>query len=394
VLRAPGARASLQARSIEALRQGINALAVDTGGFLVKNSNDLDQGLGRILRDNESYYLFAYEPTNTARDGRFRRIQVRLRGRPELRVRTRSGYFAPDDRTAAAADPADLEERREREVARALGSLFPLQDLPLQVAADFISLPPAGAQAVLKIRVDLRNVPFERSGERYRADLEVAGAVYDESGKLVGDVAGERAALNLTADSYLRTVADGLTLQRSVPLEPGLYQVRLAAREASRSLLGSVSQWVEIPDVEARPITLSSVFLLADMLVQTPETGAEEPGGGAPPAQPPQPRRVVADAQIDKTFGPGQGLHYAVHVYASPDNATASVTLQAQVWQGKRLVGVTPKHELPNGPDGRKWSERIAIEGFAPGEYELRVVASDAVTGRMTERRVSFRITA
>jgi hypothetical protein len=380
------------------MRQGMNSLAVDTGGFLVKNSNDLGQGLGRILRDNETYYLMAYEPTNTARDGRFRRIEVRLRGRPGLRVRTRTGYFAPEERGAGTTSAADLEDHREREMARALGSLFPLSDLPLRVAADFISLPPQGPQAVIKIHVDLRNVPFEKSGERYRAELEVAGAVYDESGSLVGDVAGERAALNLTAESYVRTVADGLTLQRSVPLDPGLYQVRLAAREASRSLLGSVSQWVEIPDVAARPITLSSVFLLADRLVEKPsEPAAQPPGGGDTPSPPPKPagpQRIVADVQIEKTFGPGQGMHYVVHVYASPENAAASVTLQAQLWQGKKLVGVTPKHELANEAEGRKWSERIGIEGFPPGEYELRVVASDAVTGRTTERRVSFRITA
>ena len=396
VLTAPGARASLQARSIEALRQGMNALAVDTGGFLVKNSNDIGQGLGRILRDNESYYLLAYEPTNTARDGQFRKIQVRLRGRSELRARTRTGYFAPDERKAASGASGG-ESSREHEIAQALGSLFPLQDLPLQAVADFISLPPQGLQAVVKIHVDLRNVPFERAEDRYRANLEVAGAVYDESGKLVGEVAGERAALNLTPETYVRTVADGLTLQRSVPLTPGLYQVRLAAREASRSLLGSTSLWVEIPDVEARPITLSSVFLLADMLVDAPPAEAatkEEPGGAAAPKGPAQPQRVVADVQIDKTFGPGQGLHYAVHVYCSPANAAANVTLQAQLWHGTKLVGVTPKHELPNDPQGRKWSERIGIEGFPPGEYELRVVASDAVTGRKTERRVSFRITA
>ncbi len=404
VLRAPGGRASLQARSIEALRQGINALAEDTGGFLVKNTNDIGQGLGRILRDNESFYLMAYEPRNSARDGRFRKIQVRLRGRPDLRVRTRTGYFAPDDKKVA--ETTDPESGREREIAQALGSLFPLQDLPMRAAADFISLPPQGPQAVIKINVDLRNVPFTRSEDRYRANLEVAGAVYDESGKLVGDVAGERAALNLTSESYLRTVAEGLTLQRSVPLTPGFYQVRLAAREETRSLLGSASLWVEIPDVEARPITLSSVFLLADMPIPAPpasdetktEAGpgrdaASNGGNAAPKATQPQ-QRAVADVQIDKTFGPGQGLHYAVHVYCSPDNANASVTLQAQLWRGKKLVGVTPKHELPNDPQGRKFSERIGIEGFPPGEYELRVVASDSVTGRMTERRVSFRITA
>lgn len=387
VLRAPGARANLQARSIEAMRQGINALAVDTGGFLVKNSNDLDQGLGRILRDNESYYLLAYEPTNTSRDGRFRKIQVRLRTRPDLKVRTRSGYFAPDERKAGGPDPdADPEARREREIAQALGSLFPLQDLPVRLSADFISLPPQGSQAVLKIHVGLKNVPFERKDDRYRADVEIAGAIYDESGNLVGDVAGERAALSLTAESYVKTVAEGLTLQKSVPLPPGLYQVRLAAREASRSLLGSVSQWLEIPDVEARPLTLSSVFLLADIPVEAgPAPESTEQAEGAP-------RRAVADVQVEKTFGPGQGLHYAVHAYTPATAVPGTVTLQAQIWQGQKLIGVTPKHELVDTPEGRRFSERIALEAFRPGDYELRVVATGSAPGQKAERRVGFRV--
>jgi hypothetical protein len=332
----------------------------------------------------------AYEPTNTARDGRFRKIQVRLRGRPELRLRTRSGYFAPDERKASGPDPgSDPEARREREVAQALGSLFPLQDVPLRLAADFIALPPQGSQAVLKIHVELKNVPFERKDDRYRADLEIAGAVYDEAGKLVGDVKGERAALNLTSESYVKTVAEGLTLQKSVPLPPGLYQVRLAAREQSRSLLGSVSGWVEIPDVDARPLTLSGVFLLADMLVESAPGAAGSPGseGAAKVAE-----RAVADVQIDKSFGPGQGLHYAVHVYTPSTAASGPVTLQAQIWQGKKLIGVTPKHELEDAPEGRRFSERIALEAFPPGDYELRVVATGSSAGQKAERRVSFRV--
>ena len=383
VLSAPGMRTDLQSRSVEALRQGMNALAVDTGGFLVKNSNDLDQGLGRILRDNESYYLLAYEPSNASRDGSFRKIQVRLRGRPELKVRTRSGYFAPDERQAApvAQDPA---ARREREIAQALGSLFPLPDLPLELSADFIALPPQGEQAVLKIHLDLRNVPFERKDDRYRADLEIVGAVYDEEGKLVGDVAGEKAQLNLTAESYVGTISEGLSLLRSVPLPPGQYQVRLAAREASRSLLGSASQWVEIPDLDAQPLTLSSVFLLADAPL-TPRFDAK-PGDA--------PERAVTDAQVGKLFRPGQGLHYTVQLYTSSKAKAGPVTLQAQVWRGSKLVGVTSKHELEDAPGGRKWSERISLDAFAPGDYELRVLATDPGTGAKAERRVSFRVEA
>ena len=214
VLSAPGMRTDLQARSIEAMRQGMNALAVDTGGFLVRNSNDLVQGLGRILRDNETYYLLAYEPLEHARaTAASARSRYGCAAGPSSRRGRAAATSRPTiaRRRPAPARPRDPDARREQEIARALGSLFPLQDVPLQVAADFISLPPQGSQAILKIHVDLGNVPFERKDDRYQADLEIAGAVYDDNGKLVGDVAGEHAALNLSAESYVRTVAEGLT---------------------------------------------------------------------------------------------------------------------------------------------------------------------------------------
>ncbi|HEX9190022.1 MAG TPA: VWA domain-containing protein, partial [Vicinamibacteria bacterium] len=361
VLTAPGARQSLQARGHEAQRQSLNALAEDTGGFLVRDANDLSRGLGRVLRDNEAYYLLAYEPANAARDGRFRRIQVRLRGRPGLRVRTRSGYFAPDDRRAEAEESP--EARREREIGQALSSLFPLEGVPMRMSADFIDLPPAGPQAVVRARLDVSGVPFSPSGDRFSADLEIAGAVYDEAGRAVGEVKGERARLDLTEDSYRRAMADGLSVQRTVPLAPGRYQVRMAAREGTRSLLGSASAWVEIPDTAAGGLVLSSVFLLADA------------GAGS---------TDLVDVQVERRYRRGQGLHYAVHVYGGAGEAA---TLQGQVWRGTTLLGVTPKHELAAG-EGRKWSERIATDAFAPGAYELRVVATAG--GEKAERRVAF----
>jgi VWFA-related protein len=372
VLTAPGARASLQTRGNEAQRQSLNALAEDTGGFLVRNTNDLGQGFRRILRDNEAYYLLAYEPTNAARDGRFRRIEVRLRARAGLRVRTRSGYFAPDDRKAAKAETPDAV--REREIGQALGSLFPLEGVPMRMSADFIDLPPAGPQAVIRTWLDVSGVPFVPAGDRYAADLEIAGAVYDESGRLVGQVSGERAQLSLTEESYRKAQADGLTVQKTLALAPGRYQVRMAAREATRSLLGSASGWVEIPDVAASSLVLSSVFLLAD--------------AG------PEATDLLDDVQVEKRFRAGQGLHYVVQVYSRESEGAGAppTTLQAQVWRAKKLVGVTPKHALARAPGETvaKWSERIALEGFAPGAYELRVVATAG--GAVAERRVAFAV--
>jgi hypothetical protein len=368
VLNAPGVRQSVQSRGNEAQRQSLNALAEDTGGFLVKNTNDLDMGLSRIVRDNEAYYLLAYEPSNPARDGRFRKIEVRLRNRPGLKVRTRSGYFAPDDRKAAAPAPSP-EARREGEIAQALGALFPLEGVPMTMSADFIDLPPTGPQAVIRTHLDVSGVPFVPSGDRYAADLEIAGAVYDESGQLVGEVTGERAELSLTEETYRRATTDGLTVQKTLALPPGRYQVRMAAREGTRSLLGSASQWIEIPEVAPGRVTLSSVFLLAD-------AGA----GGTD----------LTDVQVERRFRRGQGLHYVVYAYGLPPSG--GVTLQAQVWEGSRLVGVTPRHDLAPaaGETAAKWSERIALDAFAPGDYELRVQATAGSV--KAQRRVSFRV--
>ena len=67
-------------------------LAASTGGFAAVNRNDLDGAFDRIVAENSSYYVFGYYSTNERRDGRFRKIEVRVK-RPGLRVRSRNGYF-------------------------------------------------------------------------------------------------------------------------------------------------------------------------------------------------------------------------------------------------------------------------------------------------------------
>jgi hypothetical protein len=51
----------------------------------------------------------------------------------------------------------------------------------MRMSADFIDLPPAGPQAVIRTQLDVSGVPFVPARDRYAADLEIAGAVYDET---------------------------------------------------------------------------------------------------------------------------------------------------------------------------------------------------------------------
>ena len=107
---------------------GPNSLAVDTGGMMIRNENNIGRALDTIAQDTARYYVLGYQPQRAAFDGTFRAIEVRVK-RPGLRVRARRGYLAlepsrlltaqPVTTTARAADRAPAKEA-EPEAAAAV----------------------------------------------------------------------------------------------------------------------------------------------------------------------------------------------------------------------------------------------------------------------------------
>ena len=77
----------------------LRTLAENTDGIAVIDTNDLAGGMRRIVDDVSAYYLLGYYSTNTAHDGRFRRIEVKSKA-PGLQLRARRGYVAPANKPA------------------------------------------------------------------------------------------------------------------------------------------------------------------------------------------------------------------------------------------------------------------------------------------------------
>ena len=71
----------------------LGRLAKETGGFLIDNTNDLTSGFARMQQERTTYYLLAYQPTNTSTDGKFRKVKVKVK-RSGVTVRARPGYVA------------------------------------------------------------------------------------------------------------------------------------------------------------------------------------------------------------------------------------------------------------------------------------------------------------
>ncbi len=77
----------------DAQEDGVNSLAVDTGGMMIRNENNIGRALDTIAADTGTYYVLAYQPANTNFDGKYRKIEIRVK-QDGLKVRARQGYLA------------------------------------------------------------------------------------------------------------------------------------------------------------------------------------------------------------------------------------------------------------------------------------------------------------
>jgi len=374
----PGLQSRVDRQVEELLRDTLTTLADGTGGFLVRGT-DLAGGLRRMLEDNETYYLLAYEPTNTQRDGRFRKIEVRLRGRAGLDARTRKGYFAPDAKAeaarsrAAAGTATTAAPLAPAEALTALAAPMAAGGIPVVLSAGFASLPPAGSQVLVRAHVDLAGVRWQHAGGRHRADLELVGGVFDAGGQPVGAPFGRRAELDVAVSELERARAAGLSYQQWIPLPPGRYEVRMLARERSLAQQGGATEHVDVPDLGHKKLALSAVFLSS-----------------------PSPEAAAAAAAAAGRFKRGDSVSFQFYVYnAAVDGGATDLVYQAQVWSaGKAIAASRPQPARMQEKDGVPVAETnsLGLEGLAAGAYELRVVVDDRKARTTTLRRVPFTI--
>jgi VWFA-related protein len=376
----------------------LSGLANDTGGFLVRGTNELAGGLRRMLEDNDAYYLMAYEPINTKRDGKFRRIEVKLARQPGLTVRTRRGYLAPDDRKKAdksepaaagpgAAGAGTAPAFTEADARALLSEPVPPNGLPVRLVVDYLDLPPSGSQAIVRAHVGLAGFRFTQVEKRYRADLDMVGGLYDGAGTAVGPPFGRRISLDLTPAEYKRAMEMGLQYQQRVLLGTGRFEVRLLVRDPAVALVvGGATQSLEVPDLSQKKLALSSVFLSSSA---TPAASASADSAGV--------GESLRDVQTLRRFTRSENLNFQLYVYnlLADENGAKDAVLQAQIRAGTNLVGASkPQPVTLQEKDGvpLPQSNGMPLQSLAPGVYVLRVVVVDRKANATAFRDVDFTV--
>ncbi len=347
-------------------QQSLQVLAADTGGFAAINQNDFNSAFDRIVRENSTYYLLGYYPTNDKRDGRFRKLVVRVKGHPEWTVRTRSGYVAPRGR-AASTTPAPGGTALNPAIAAALGSPLPVAGLPIKVfAAPFKGTAPNAAVAIV-VEIDAATLDFVEKDGTFNEKLEVVSSATDVNGKRIP---GERQTANLTlkADTFARIKANGFRVLSQWDLPPGRYQLRVAAGNGTGKA-GSVVYDLEVPDFTKAPLVMSGIALTSTSAAATPTIRPKDPLG----------QFLPAPATAARTFASDETITLFGELYENARNRQphmVDITTELRAEGGRVVRSSTEERsstELQATSGGYGFNARLPLTDVAPGLYVIHV---------------------
>lgn len=357
--------------------EGAAEIASATGGFSVRNQNDLGRGLQRIGDESRVYYLLGFQPSRDAGPGVFRRLEVKVT-RPDVTVRARRGYYpggitGPEGSATAAAatsTPPRFTDGVDA-IDRAAESPYELGAIPLRVAdLSFADAATDKASVMLVVEADLRAFEFARAGGKLTDVLDLRMLTTE-----LGTNTTERYERKVEM-SFPDTTTFGPDswhpLAQEFHLKPGRYQARVAIRDANSGRIGSVTHDFEVPPLTGLRFTTP---ILTDA-IEAPSFGSQAP---------PKPVLIAR-----RTFPAGATLYYQFSVLGAGTDATGST----RVLGSHQLIGPggAVVKQLAPGPIAAKGGTPsrfagLGLAGLPPGDYELVLKVTDEIGGQTIERR-------
>ena len=354
------------------LKAVLRALAEDTGGRAILNRNDLASGLQQVIGETASYYVLAWKPLEVeAGKPKFKTIQVRVKGRTDLRVLSRKGYFStpppplPSDEKPAGGNTtaaAATGKASDAEIRSAIIAPFPKRQLNVAAYAVLTNEAPSGYK--ITALTDLSGYAVAQE----KGELDYAAVVLDDKGKSISGV-GQKVSAPSDENG-----AKPFRVTAKLPntLLPGLYQVRVAARDARTGRIGSIFQWVEVPEFKPGKMFLSSLVM------------AEAVEG----------KEKDATIEVARRFARTSNMILQFFVYNPTLSGTGQpdVTVSLNVLQnGKGLIGAKPT-PLPAGADPARleYSSGFPLGNIPPGKYALQVTVEDRIGKTTATQQLDF----
>jgi VWFA-related protein len=357
-------------------QDSLDIIARETGGFAVHDTNDLAHGLQRIVSDIRGFYMIGYTPDreNFEKKGATipgHAISLKVR-RPGMRVRTHQRFIGRPEPVI----PSTTETPQHALLSAAM-SPFATTTIPVKLTPLWGYSTEAGASVKALLHVDIGDLMFVAGDDgRSVATAETVGVVVGADGSVV---TARSATFSVHRDPSDAS-GGGVTYTLLIPVpKPGGYQLRFAVRDTQSGAVGSVGEFVEVPDVSHGAFALSSVVLGAGASVVGTLDEAAVDEDSAPAV---------------RQFSPGDQLLYTYEVY----NADGAVEAAPSVWREGKQVFTAPPDSLPGATESGPLRTVGALHldaAMTPGDYVLQIDARTATQKKkpsVATTRVDFQV--
>ena len=357
-----------------ASQETLVTISNDTGGKAFLDTNDFSKAYSKVQADSETYYVLGYKSTNTSRDGRFRRIQVKL-NRSDVKLEYRLGYYGPRDFQHYT------KEDREQQLQEELMSDLPSTDLPVYMAAGYFRSPEGKFYVPVSLVIPASALAAQR--DRDKASLDVLGVVRQKDTKFpVGNI---RENIKLTTEQTqsvsAASPAAAATPRKNVQyntgflLPAGSYHLKFVVRENQDGRLGAFETDLTIPDLRKEKLKMSSLMLSSQKATAGKKTASNP---------------LISDGQeiipnIAHVFTSQQSMTLYFEVYdparqAEKKDAVHLLT-SVQFFRGKVKVYETPLVEAEQlNAANRKaatFELEVPVKELSPGWYTCQVNVID-----------------
>ncbi|HZY74364.1 MAG TPA: VWA domain-containing protein, partial [Edaphobacter sp.] len=290
-------------------QETLATLSSDTGGKAFFDSNDFAPAFQQIQHDTEAYYILGFHSTNTARDGSYRRLTIKL-NRADAKLDYRPGYYAPAD------FKHQKTEDREQALIEQMRSDLPATDVAVYLQALYFRLEENKFFVPVSLIVPGSQIPFLKNGDRDKANIDVMGEVKNAQGIVVGNV---RDTVKLALDSSQQVQRRNIQYSTGFTLAPGRYHLKFVVRENQTGRMGSFETDLQVPDLRKSPLKISSIVLASQ---RTPNTAKK-------PANP-----LVRDGMewipnVPHVFRQDQHLYFMYEVYDPAHQQTGAAPADA-----------------------------------------------------------------
>jgi VWFA-related protein len=356
-----------------ATQEVMATLSTDTGGTAFFDSNDFAPAFAKVQADTSAYYAIGFHSKNPARDGKYRKLTVKI-DRPGIKLEYRPGYYAPADFKHSGKDD------REQELEEQLSSDLPATDMAVYMDAMFFRLDANRFYMPVSLVVPGSQIPFVNGGDKDKATLDIIGAVIDESKRPVGRV---RDTVKLNLDPSLQARQKNIQYTTSFDLPPGMYQIKFVVRENQTGRMGSFIADVTLPDLKKVPLKMSSILLASQ----------REPSKKQDP--------LVRNGQeyvpnISHVFRQDQHMYLLYEVYEparekaaenEPKGTKPGINLLSslELIQGSTKVFETPtvqaKSVNVDGRDAVSFELDVPLDKLKPGQYVCQLNVIDDAAG-------------